>query len=312
MNQKLALEPQTIATHEAPIKALAFSPDGQTLATADVERNLRVWRGGEGVWQTHFRFWYDRFVAHMHISALAFSPGGEYLYVAVGDTLRCYEPNTGRELWRFRTRPTFGFLRTRPISMSVGQDGSIAIAYDDTTVDLRDPNGWPLRQISAGKDNDAPNLLVFLADGRIAGTDHVSVCIWDVMLGAKLAKHVPGERIHAIAASPDGRILAIRTLRQVQLWSVEGEPIATRDVEPGLPTLAFSQTGGMLACGHANGVALFDLAGNDIGSVDTGGSVTLALAFQNDGSLAIAGSDGLVRVWTLGRANAIGRNADKL
>lgn len=305
-------EPPIVAKHDAPVKALALSPDGQTLATADVERNLKVWRGGEGAWQTHFRFWYDRFVAHMHISALAFSPGGEYLYVAVGDTLRSYEPNTGRELWRFRSRPTFGFLRTRPISMSIGLDGTMAIAYDDATVELRDAKGWPLRQISAGKENDSPNLLVFLADGRIAGTDHVSLCIWDVMLGAKLAKHVPGERIHAIAASPDGKTLAIRTLRHVHLWSVEGEPIAAADIDPGLPTLAFSQTGGMLACGHAKGVALFDLAGNDIGKVDTGDSVTLALAFQSDGSLAVAGSDGKVRLWSLSRANAIGRNADNL
>lgn len=300
MTASALTELPVLSRHGSPVKALAFSPDGSLVATADVDRNLKMSRVSSSeeapLWQRHFRFWFDRFLPHMYIRAVAFSPDGRTLYLAIGDNLRALDAQTGEEIWRHRAGPTFGFLRTRPLSLAVSASGSVAAAYDDTTVEVRLPDPPRLRRTSAWKDNDAPNMIAFLDDDRIVGSDHVSLCIWDADLGTKLAKHQPGIRIHGLAA---GRAtIAARSLYDVTLWSESGEKLGMAALPPGLPTLAFSPMSDILAAGDAQGATLFDLRGAEIARLETA-AATLALAFiPGTDDLAIAGSDGTVRRWS--------------
>src|SRR5688572_19194891 len=268
--------PVLVADYAAPIKALAFSPDGSLLVTADVDKNLKMLRNGAPLWEKRFRFWYDTFRANMYIRAVAFSLDGKVLYLAIGDNLRALDAETGAEMWRYRAGPTFAFLRTSPLSMSLSSDGALAVAYDDARVEVWRPHSARLRPSSAWKDNDAPNILAYLDSNRIVGSDHISICVWDAEMGTKLAKHVPGVRIHGLAAA--GSVIATRSLYDVTIWSDEGEKLGTAEIRPGLPTIVFSPGGDRLAAGDAHGVSIFDLTGAQVARLDTE-AATIAMAF---------------------------------
>lgn len=276
------------------VRALAYSPHGHFLATAGIDRSLTLWRGTEQVWSVRFGSWFERLFANADIRAMAFSADGNSLFVLVGDTVRRLDVESGRETWRKRTGTTLGFLRIRPLAISAGPGGNLAIALDDARVELREPDQG--RVVARWQDNDGPNLLHFLPDGRLIGTDHQSVCIWDALTGMKLARHIPSDRLHAMAVSPDGSKLALRTLHSVEVWTIEGEMMGDFTVAPGLPTLAYSPHGEAIAAGDARGVTLWNLDGSVKARWDAD-TPTLALTFAPNGDLAVAGADGAVRCW---------------
>ena len=82
--------PRPFAGHLGPIFAVAFAPDGATLATVGGDGTVRIWDAGTGAELRHLTG---------QISAVAFAPDGATLATGSSDgTARIWDARTGTEL----------------------------------------------------------------------------------------------------------------------------------------------------------------------------------------------------------------------
>src|SRR5687768_9359237 len=85
--------------HQAPVRLVAYSSDGRLLASADTDRQLKVWEQGRLVFQRNLRSWHNRYRSLDWIRSLAFSADSSCLYAASGDTVKAYDVRSDRPLW---------------------------------------------------------------------------------------------------------------------------------------------------------------------------------------------------------------------
>ena len=200
----------------APVAALAYSPDGKTLA-AGGQHEVLLLDGGNGNARA-------RLVGQKgKVTALAFSASGQLLAVGSGSEIRLYQADTG------------GWTAAAPVPLLTGHTDVIyALAFSpdgkmlascgyDRLVKLWDATtGKLLRDL---KDHsDAVYGLAFSPDGKLlasAAADR-AVKVWDVTTGIRL--YTLGEAtdwVYAVAWSPDGRHLAAGGVdRSIRIWAV--------------------------------------------------------------------------------------------
>ncbi|WP_431907023.1 helix-turn-helix domain-containing protein [Nonomuraea jabiensis] len=295
--------------HVFGAQAVAFSPDGNVLATSDHSR-IRLWdltthqqigtalRGSEG-----------------NVPCLAFSPDGAALWSGgAGD-------NTLRR-WDVTARRLIGApLRERTVVTAVAfhPDGRLlATAGGDRTVRLWDLTTHRPPALLTGH-TDAVYTVAFSPDGRLlAGSGKGgSIRLWDVATRRPAGTPLPGHHalVHQVAFSPDGRLLASTgDDRTIRLWDV-----ATRRQVGTLLTgratsfygLAFSPSGRLLASadGHDLTVRLWDVATHrQIGDPLRGHKDAVwSVAFSPDGRLlASAGEDRTIRLWDVATHQRVG------
>ncbi len=281
-----------VASYSGPIEALAFSPDGRTLASvspsADRLSTLKLWDVGTG------RLLEARPGHPGRATDLAFSPDGAS--VAVG----------GRSvtLWDVRRRVLVGH-KGEVHAVAASADGAIFSAGIDRTVRIWDASSGAVRRQLDAHDA-AVNALALSADGRaLASADQSgTVNLWSLTEEgepASLSSHEGA--IWALAFSPDGETLAsagddlvIRLhdpARRRQLAALRGHSLAVY-------TLAFSPSGFLLAsAGLDHDVILWDLSKNRLAARLAGSTGRVwSLCFSPDGhTLVSTGSDGVVWFW---------------
>ena len=250
--------------HASPVNAVAFSPDGRTLASGGSD-------GGDGavrLWDVATRRQIGGPLTGLagRCCAVAFSPDGTTLASGGGD---------GKvRLWNVATRRQIGGPLTGPDpvnAVAFSPDGTtLATGGDDrhrAAVGRGHPQAdrRPAHRASRRR-RDVTDAVAFSRDGRIlaSGDGDGAVRLWDVAtrrpIGGPLTGHAGA--VNAVAFSRDGRTLASGgDDGTVRLWDV-----ATR-----------RQIGGPLT-GHTGAV--------------------LSVAFSPDGrTLASGGQDGTVRLW---------------
>ncbi len=225
--------PITILTgHFNNVGCVAFSPDGQTLAsgssgnsvsTSRTDFTIRLWNVLTGQ---------HRAVLNGHtngIKSIAFSPDGQTLASGGADsTIRLWDPHTGQH------KTTLIGHKGPVVCVAFSPDGKI----------LASTTGYTTYR-------------------RVKNTDY-AIWLWDLNTGKHTETYVGHtEEVNSIAFSPDGKTLASASKdNTIRLWDIQtGKNLMTFTGDGKEDSsVAFSPDGKILASSHRNGtILLWDL-----------------------------------------------------
>ena len=311
LDRLLASDLRTLRGTSRPLLALAYNPDGRTIAAGGHDKTIRIWDAGSG-----------KLVRALSghtgmIAAIAFSPDGRKLASAGKDglvlmegevrspdkdnVLRLWDVDSGREISTLR--------RTIQYANGIvfGADGNtlVVVGSGDHSVEL-----WDLAKGKLARNLKGHTQLVSAvaksADGRLlasCGADNTAR-IWDFATGKtlhSLSGH--SDWVFALAFSPDGRKLATAGQdKTIKLWDVQsGRDLATlRGHRETVRGVAFSPDGRTLAsAGGDSSIRLWSVdSGKELRTLCGHSDQIWGVAFSPDGrTIASASFDGTVKLW---------------
>ncbi len=276
--------------------AIAWSPDGKQMATAQSDGSIRVWDAETG------RPLY-RLAGHDEsVTSVAFDRDGSQLASASSDgTVRLWDPAT-EGLVRTLTGHEGGVW-----SVDFSADGNrLASASSDGTGRLWDPATGGLVRTLTGHEGRVTSV-AFSADGsRLASaSSDGTVRLWNPATGEPirtLTGHVGP--VTAVDFSPDGQLLASAAWdNTVRLWNpATGEPVhAFTGYEREVTAVDFSPEGKRLASGSSDGtVHLSDVRVSILllnGSAPSSRAALISEALQRLWRLRLDGLDIRSETW---------------
>jgi WD40 repeat protein/serine/threonine protein kinase len=244
---------------EGTVAALAFSPDGRSLASGHIsfQNNVRLWDVSTGnllgtfsghtkgirtiavspdghilatagksptirLWDTATRRCLRLLDGHTdQVRRIAFSPDGTKLATAsLDETVRLWDVETGRALRTERSREDFHAL-------AFSHDGATLAAADEAgVVTIRDATSLSILKTLRGEHDELLDL-VYAPDGRSLATSGISgtIRIWDTLTGQELLTLLGHKtQVNGIAFAPDGSSLASCSHDgAVKLWRAGSE-----------------------------------------------------------------------------------------
>ena len=165
--------------HETRLRSVAWSPDGQWLATGDQDGTILLRDPATGEPQVTL------VTPDGEVTALAFSPDGETLAVGSGrNRVALWDIETGQEIarWVPHTGGVSGLLYTLDgsVLITAGGDGSVRLWDAGLLPEIADPNGLQARLATVGFHEGGCRGIDLSADGTTlvsAGADGL-VFVW--------------------------------------------------------------------------------------------------------------------------------------
>ena len=233
---------KAITEHQQSVSALAFSPDGKTLASGDLDGQLYLWNVKH--WEKrHTIIGYTR-----RIKTIAFHPDSKRFVVSSsGKVLKVWDVASGKQV---------GSLSLKMLSEPTLYKGNVREIQ--RLLRSKPPARWS-RDILSIAYSPCGNIIA----GGLLG----EIRFWDARtyeIHMAIILPLECQRAHALAFSPCGQYLAVGAWWggtkkvSIRLWDVAtGENIATFWGHPtDVQDLAFSPDGSLLASGSFDGTIL--------------------------------------------------------
>jgi WD40 repeat protein len=291
--------------HRLPVQALAFSPDGTTLASAAFYFNAPESATEVVTWDAGGGTLLAKHTEHLkRIDYLAFAPGGRRLAAAQGSSLWLWETAYSHEKGRQCDLP----VPANALTFS-GDGAQLAVADFKNGVSILDVADGQTRACRKGQD-EAVYCLAFSRDGAVlaSGGWGGTIGLWDTASGEErgvLLGHT--KPVLSLAFTPDGRTLAAGDLGGVaKLWDLTAKAVRATlgTFEDEVAAVAFSPDGGTLAVAAGRTVRLWDVGARSlVANLEGHEGGIKSLAYSPDGTLlASGGFDKTVRLWRLAQA----------
>ena len=275
-----------LSGHFNEVYALAFSSDGDYLASGSRDETVFLWDPRNG------RLLHELKGHTGAVRALAFSRDNRYLASGGADrTCRIWDVATGKEVKAFSTR--FGGIR----SLSFSPDGqTLATAGDGGSLYLWDWKTGKSKKAMKGRFG-----IIFSVthspDGRLlaTGASDRLIHIWDAASGRQrqtLSGHT--REIHSVAYSPDGTLLVSGAAdKTIRLWDMATgrERGVLRGHTSAIQSVTFSRDGQhVVSAGKDGTIRIWDWKyGHEIASPEKQRGPVWALALDPTRDLIASG-----------------------
>lgn len=279
------------------ITGVAFSPDGQILATSDTGGKIHIWQVKDG---KHLTICNE----HRHWAwAISFSPDGQILASVADDYLV--------KLWDVKTGNCLATLVGHTYSVNAiafSPDGRIlATSGQDREIRL-----WDLSNIK-----NPPRLLqghservwslAFSPDGQTlaSGSEDKAIALWDLATGNCHFLQGHTNWVRSVAFSPDGQTLASGSYDQtLRLWDISSKQCFNIiSAHTGIITaVAFSHNGRWVASSsYDQTLKLWNVLTGNCEKTFTGHTNRIwSVAFSpDDRTLASGGDDHATKLWSI-------------
>lgn len=282
--------------HSGPVRAVAFSPDGEHIASASEDHSIIIW---DAEWGTKE----DILAAHtVRLTGVSFSPDGKRL-------ASCDQGGTGI-LWDLEQRPPQEIVRFKDEAAS----NCVAISPDHrwvamTSYVFESSDGHPVVSFR----NDMPSGsdmygVAFSPDGRllvcVTSPSHI-VSLWDTDTWQVLDRVQDSTMsMDCVSFSPDGKRLVTGDVDgTVRLWNTSPlEEVALLGRHSSrVKSVAFSPDGSEVASsGDDKAIRLWDVTQRRLlRTIGTHTAPVLSVAFSPDGKRLVSGEhDKSVRIHT--------------
>ncbi|MCX8075855.1 MAG: WD40 repeat domain-containing protein [Aquificaceae bacterium] len=310
--------------HQRVVYALAFSPDGKTLASVDVEGSVKLWD------VQNMRLVKTIPIRAEFITSVVFTPNGRFLAIAVdGKAIRFFDVKSEKFI---RT------IKTDVYSLSFDRTGKTLASGGYSSVKLWDVQSGRLVRTIKGH-NGIVLSVHFSPDGKTvaSGGEDGKIKLWEAST-SKLLRTLEGHEgsVFSLSFSPTGKLLASGGLDGVlNIWDVRsgkvvhsftayeedgeggenGEALEEEleeermseseeegDVDYGFLGVAFSPDGKILASGNNDGfLRIWDVqSGELIMATQAHEGEAISVAFSPDGKLLLSGgADGVINFWNV-------------
>jgi WD40 repeat protein len=281
-------EANRLVGHQGAVKGIAFSRDGQTIASASGDLTIKLWNKNGKLLKTltgHKSLVWD----------VVFSYDGNTIASGSMDgTLKLWNPNNGN------LRKNLIAHRGGVLGVSASRD-LIASAGIDKTIKLWNWDGKLLQTLTG---HSAPVWNVAISNDQeliVSGSEDNTIKFWSnkgILLRTLVGHNSPVRRV---AINPQGTVIATTsTDNTVKLWNRNGVLLTTLSGHSNeVWGVAFSPNGQMVTtAGNDQAIKLWTVDGTLLATFKGHNDWINDIAFSPDGSLiASAGQDRTVKLW---------------